>query len=155
MYGDKGCLYPVTQNLMPIPMRLLSQTSCVVLSEGADKTCEKPMDWGCVGSAGVVEVSEDHWTFCAFGREPVNKRLRHSEKRNIWHAGTKQAGARRNPFHLVMLRAFLASHANYTPAIFISDPRKRRASDCLPSRFCCHVLVQDSVDFANFPLTFL
>lgn len=44
-------------------MRPLSQTSGVVLSEGADKTCEKPMGWGCVGSAGVVEVSEDHWTF--------------------------------------------------------------------------------------------
>ncbi len=63
VWGQGGCLYPVTQNLMPIPMRLLSQTSCVVLSEEADKTCEKPMDWGCVGSAGVVEVSEDHWTF--------------------------------------------------------------------------------------------
>lgn len=83
------------------------------------KPCEK--------AKGIVERfqgagCEATGAFSGFGGKPVNKQLHHSRKRNAWHTETKQAEPGRKPFLLATLRAFFPSHADYMPAIFISDP---------------------------------
>lgn len=109
------CLY--LHNLKP--MRPFFRTCGTAQGKGGDKTlwkgkgdCRKVSRVGCEATRA----------FSGFGGKPVNKQLRHSRKRNVWHTETKQAEPGRKPFLLTTLRAFFPSHADYMPAIFISDP---------------------------------